>query len=76
MTPNISMTIKGKDLVITVKDAVDGKTSTSKSGKSSVIASTQGNTDISSLVPGGKLGLNIYRSNPDYVKPEPEEEAA
>lgn len=62
MTPNITITAKGKDLVITVKDASLEKGRLSKSGKSLLVASTGGNVDISGYgVPGGKLGLNIYR---------------
>ncbi len=62
MTPNITITSKGKDLVITVKDASMEKGRLSKSGKSLLVASTGGNVDISGYgVPGGKLGLNIYR---------------
>ena len=64
MTPNITITTKGKDLVITVKDAADTKGRPSKSGKSLLVASTGGNVDISGYgVAGGKLGLNIYRPN-------------
>lgn len=61
MTPNITITVKGKDLVITVKNAVDEKGHPSKSGKSLLVASTQGNVDISGYgVRGGKLGLNVF----------------
>ena len=62
MTPNITIALKGKDLVITVKNATDTKGVPSQSGKNLLVASTKGNMDISSYVgPGAKLGLNIYR---------------
>jgi len=59
---NVHMAVKGNVLTITVK--LDAKTETSKSGKSEIIASTEGNV----LVPGTnardeiKLGLNLYKS--------------
>ena len=62
MTPNITITAKGKDLIIVVKDAASTKGTPSTSGKSLLVASTRGNVDVSAHgVPGGKLGLNLYR---------------
>ncbi len=62
MTPNITITAKGKDLVITIKDATITKGSLSKSGKSNLLATTGGNIDLTHHgIEGGKLGLNIYR---------------
>ena len=62
MTPNITITAKGKDLVITIKDATITKGHASKSGKSLLLASTGGNIDLTHHgIEGGKLGLNIYR---------------
>lgn len=54
---NVTMAVKGSKLTITVDlDADHGK---SKSGKTTIIASSDGNQPI----PGtdAKLGLNIYR---------------
>jgi len=56
---NVKMTVDGDKLTIEVdlsKDFGD-----SKSGKTTVIASTLGNVDIEGH-DGKKLGLNIYKS--------------
>lgn len=51
----------GNKLVIEVDLSQDfGK---SNSGKSTVIASTEGNQDVPGL-PGGKIGINIYKVEP------------
>lgn len=54
---NIKMKVEGKKLIIEVDLSVVG--TSSKSGKSDVLATTHGNTDV----PGTdvKIGLNIYR---------------
>ncbi len=55
---NVSTKIEGSTLTITVDMSKDfGK---SKSGKSTVIASTEGNLSIPGA-PDVKLGLNVYR---------------
>lgn len=57
---NVQLTLDGKDLVIRVDLSQNGEIS--KSGKSIVIASTEGNKSV----PGKeevKIGLNIYRPN-------------
>ena len=62
MTPNIKITAKGKDLIITIENAANTKGRPSKSGKSLLVASTGGNIDLTHHgIEGGKLGLNIYR---------------
>lgn len=54
---NVTASMDGSVLVIRVD--TNGEGSTSKSGKSSVIGSTNGNVDV----PGSdlKIGLNVYR---------------
>jgi hypothetical protein len=54
---NVLVQTKGRTLLIMVDMEADG--TVSKSGKSMVVATTNGNVDI----PGSdlKLGLNIYR---------------
>lgn len=54
---NVKMTVKGSLLLIEVN--LKAKTTESKSGKSAVIASTQGNVSVPSL-PDVKVGLNVY----------------
>lgn len=53
---NIKTEVKGTQLIITVDLSKDfGR---SKSGKSTIVASTEGNVSL----PGGeKLGLNVYK---------------
>ncbi len=60
---NITVTAEGKDVVIRIVGAADPKAkgAPSKSGKSQVLASTRGNMPIDHAVPGGRLGLNLYR---------------
>ena len=57
---NIEATVKGTVLTLTVDLSKDlGK---SKSGKTNIIASTDGNVDLSQFgAPGVKVGLNIYK---------------
>jgi hypothetical protein len=58
---NIKATVSGSILTITVDLSKDF--GPSNSGKSIVIASTEGNTDIDGAAKGIKMGLNIYRKN-------------
>lgn len=57
---NIEASVKGTVLTLTVDLAkLQGK---SKSGKTEIIASTDGNVDLSQFgAPGVKVGLNIYK---------------
>lgn len=55
---NIKVSIKGKIATIEVDLSVEG--TDSKSGKSSVIATTSGNVDLPGA-PGVKIGLTIYK---------------
>lgn len=57
---NLKMTIDGSHLLIDVDLSVRGEES--KSGKSIIIASSEGNKDVPGSV-GVKIGLNIYRPN-------------
>jgi hypothetical protein len=54
---NVTAAMEGAVLVIRVDTAVDGKES--KSGKSSVIGSTEGNVPVPHT--DLKIGLNVYR---------------
>jgi hypothetical protein len=56
---NVTTSIKGSILTITVDLSKDfGR---SKSGKSTIIASTGGNISVDPKSPEIKLGLNIYK---------------
>ncbi len=58
---NVNMTRTGNKLVIEVDLSQDfGK---SKSGKSTIVASTDGNIDVPGFE-GGKIGFNIYKVEP------------
>lgn len=57
---NMAMKTEGSKLIITVDMAKDF--GPSKSGKSIIIASSEGNQPIPGA-DGAKIGLNIYRPN-------------
>ena len=57
---NINMTVKGKKLTIEVD--LSKEFGVSSSGKSIIIASTEGNQPIGGM-PEVKIGLNIYKPN-------------
>jgi hypothetical protein len=60
MAKNVTMRIEGKKLIIEVE--MDQDFGPSKSGKTRIIASTEGNISV----PGDqdvKIGLNVYRYN-------------
>ena len=56
---NVRLEVKGNVLTITVDLGADN--GLSSSGKSVLIASTEGNVDVPDTVGGVKLGLNVYR---------------
>lgn len=53
---NIKVEVKGN--ILTIKVKLDAKTKPSASGKTLIIASSQGNKDIGD---GVVMGLNIYK---------------
>lgn len=55
---NIRFEVKGKEL--TIKIDLKENLGESKSGKSVLVASTQGNVQVEGT-DGAKLGLNLYR---------------
>lgn len=55
---NVKMTVTGEHLLIEVDLREHGDLS--KSGKSIIIASTEGNKDVPGS-PGVKIGMNIYK---------------
>jgi len=59
---NIHTEVKGTKLIVTIDLAADGVQS--KSGKSTVIASTEGNTSVGYV----KLGINCYTTDPAALK--------
>jgi hypothetical protein len=70
MTPNITVAVKGDDLIITVKGAKDANFGPSKTGKNDIVASTFGNADVSThLGAGARLGLNIYKPRKANANP-------
>ena len=58
MTPNITMNVVGTKLVLEIDLSADYGLSTS--GKTTIVASSQGNTAIPG-VPGVMLGLNVFK---------------
>jgi len=56
---NIVQEVKGNTLTLTVDLSKDN--GPSKSGKTRIIASTQGNVPIDGAGNGAKFGLNVYR---------------
>ena len=61
---NVEAKIENGVLTLTVDLGVDG--STSKSGKSVILGSTQGNKKLSAVIDGSEVevtvGLNVYKS--------------
>ena len=57
---NVSMNLKGKVLTITVD--LSKEFGVSSSGKSIIIASSEGNQSVEGM-PEVKIGLNIYKAN-------------
>lgn len=55
---NIKMTVTGNHLLIDIDLREQGEVS--KSGKSILIASTEGNKDVPDA-PGVKIGMNVYK---------------
>lgn len=55
---NVDMKVEGTKLHITVDLSVNGEPS--KSGKSIIVATTEGNADVPGQK-GMKIGLNIYK---------------
>ncbi len=68
---NVSFKREGSKLIITVDTSVKGEPSSS--GKTLLVATTEGNTDVPGL-DGGKIGINVYVPNPDY-KPSGQKKA-
>lgn len=58
MTPNLDMQVTGHTL--TIKIDLSKTFGTSSSGKTRIVASTQGNQDVPGH-PGLKIGLNLYK---------------
>ena len=58
MAVNVEMDIQ--DNLLTIRVNLSKEQGPSKSGKTIVIASTQGNIDVPGQ-PGVKLGLNVYK---------------
>lgn len=55
---NVTMTVKNNVLTITVK--LDAKRTDSSSGKSEIIASTEGNVSVPGVKDDIKVGVNVY----------------
>ena len=58
MAKNVAIEVKDKTLIITVDLSKDF--GPSSSGKSRIIASTEGNAEVPGLA-GMKIGLNVYK---------------
>jgi hypothetical protein len=56
---NVNAEVKGTTLTLTIDLAADH--GPSKSGKTIVVGTTEGNADIPGF-PGFKLGLNVYKT--------------
>lgn len=55
---NVTTKLEGKKLVITID--LSQEHGPSKSGKTTVVATTEGNADVEGF-PGFKLGINCYK---------------
>jgi len=64
---NVKMSLKGSILTITCDVAAPAEESSS--GKSLTVASTEGNVVPDGMSAEWKLGLNLYKKNPNFVKP-------
>jgi hypothetical protein len=58
---NVTHKIEGKKLTITID--LEADQGPSKSGKTQVVATTEGNMDVPGF-PGFKLGINLYKPLP------------
>ena len=58
---NVEMTVEGN--ILTIKVDLTKDFGPSSSGKTIIIASTEGNISISDSVEG-KIGLNVYKKKP------------
>lgn len=65
---NVKLTIEKKKLLIEIDLTQDH--GPSGSGKTLIVASTEGNSKIG--YEDFQLGLNLYKKNPAYKKPEPD----
>ena len=63
---NVKATVSGRTLTLVID--LDAAAAPSASGKSAVVASTEGNQSIDGLDPSYKLGLNFYRAVPKAPK--------
>lgn len=62
---NVDLKVDGTKLTITVDLAKSH--GASSSGKSLTVATSEGNQDIPGFA-GFKIGLNVYKPNPEYTK--------
>ena len=61
-TKNVEMQVDGD--ILTVKVDLNKEFGPSSSGKTNIIASTEGNVSIPDRDEGEKIGLNVYRKKP------------
>jgi hypothetical protein len=59
---NVAMSVEGN--ILTIKVDLSKEFGISASGKSLMIASTEGNQPVSPDMDDVKIGLNVYRKNP------------
>jgi len=57
---NIDMNVTGNGNILTIKVDLSKTFGPSKSGKTTIIATSEGNVDVPGA-PGVKIGLNIYK---------------
>ena len=63
---NIDMEIDQKKQILTIKIDLSKDFGDSKSGKSTIIATTEGNVSLSGGFEDVMIGLNVYREKIDY----------
>ena len=64
---NVKMSVKGTTLILEIDLSQEG--ALSSTGKSFNVATTNGNQPIPGT-PDLRVGVNVFRPNPDYVAPE------
>ena len=63
---NIDMDIDQKKQILTIKIDLSKEFGDSKSGKSTIIATTEGNVSLPDGFDDVMIGLNVYREKIDY----------
>jgi hypothetical protein len=63
---NVDMDIEQKNQILTIKIDLSKDMGDSKSGKSTIIATTEGNVSLGGNFEDVMIGLNVYREKVDF----------